>query len=526
MRTLRVLTVVVALACLAPASTAVAADAAPSGHRYALLIGNAKYKGFTLAGVSKSLDVVEASLKASGYRIIRRENLGEKEFESAAEEFAQSVPTGGVALVYYAGLGAHVERLGKTYNLLRPVDAEIRNENEYRDRGVNLNELLETLSEQGGSRANLIFLDACWQSPLKAEADRVGAGLSKFDVGPDSLVVFAAESGKALPPPKDDSPTPLAKAVAKHVSLFDESAAKASQAIAADLNGWSGGGLTAGLGPPSSLPVAEELREGKTPGEGYVNSVGMTFRWCPPGSYTMGSPEHDSPDTQDRKPVEVTLTQGFWMGEHEVTQREYQAVMRKNVPRGFTVGKNIPFWGATEAKSVTQFCEKLNELERKAGRLPKGWEYAAPTEAQWEYACRAGSTARFCYGDDVTKLGEYGNFADKALAEENPNYHWAERRTDDGVGEALAPVGSYRPNAWGIRDMHGNVVEIVADHLTPERPGGKDPLVQLDKNGVTQIRGGAWCSSGLYCESSFRNGAPWREKLNFVGFRIVLQKTK
>ena len=88
-------------------------------------------------------------------------------------------------------------------------------------------------------------------------------------------------------------------------------------------------------------------------------------------------------------------------------------------------------------------------------------------------------------------------------------------------------MGSYLPNAWGIRDMHGNVAEIVADHLVPgERPGGTDPLVRVEKDGQTQTRGGAWCSTPEYCESSFRNGTSGRDKHNFIGFRIVLKKVK
>jgi formylglycine-generating enzyme required for sulfatase activity len=289
---------------------------------------------------------------------------------------------------------------------------------------------------------------------------------------------------------------------------------------------WFTGAQEGGIGAPSTLPVAAALGEGKTPGEGFVNSIGMTFRWCPPGKFTMGSEQTDNAATRDRAPVEVTLSQGFWMGEHEVTQREYYAIMRKTLPSTFTLHKNAPWWGMTEAKAVTDFCKKLAEIDRKADVLPSGWEYACPTEAEWEYACRAGSNARFCFGDSVSELGQYGNFADRTLHNVNPDFYWAEQSSADGVAEALAFVGSYRPNAWGIRDMHGNVAELVADHLSLELPGGTDPLVQLEKDGQTQIRGGAWCSQPLYCESSFRNALSGRDKQNHIGFRIVLKKSK
>ena len=106
----------------------------------------------------------------------------------------------------------------------------------------------------------------------------------------------------------------------------------------------------------------------------------------------------------------------------------------------------------------------------------------------------------------------------------NPGYHWAYKQTDDGVGEALALVGSYQPNAWGLRDMHGNLAEIVADHHDAKLPGGKNPLFRKEKDGRGVIRGGSWCSLPLYCESSFRNLCPSKNKSNYVGFRIALKK--
>lgn len=502
-----------------------AADLVPSGSRSALLLGNSTYDGFTLNGVDQSLGEVQAALKSHGYRVMRRENLTQRDAESAVEQFAQSVPTNGVAVVYYIGLGAHVDRLGKSYNLLRPVGEKIESDNDYRSRGLNVLDLIGALREQSGSRVNLVFLDACWQSPIKPDKGQVVSGMREFEVDSDTTVMFAAGSGQTIPAPKNDVISPLATALARHVGKLDGSVKQCCEAMAADVGqAWFGGATDSGIGARSALSVIERLTDGKQPGDGFVNSIGMGFRWCSPGTFMMGSDQTSTSATLDRKPVQVTLSKGSWMGEHEVTQREYSVVMRRNVPIGFTTHKNAPFWGATEVKSVTQFCDKLTELERKAGTLPAGWEYGCPTEAEWEYACRAGSKSAYCFGDATAELGLYANFADDALWRANPNFYWAERQADDGVAEALAPVGSYLPNAWGLRDMHGNVAEIVADHLLPELPGGTDPLGRVEKDGKTQIRGGAWCSQAAYCESSFRNAAPGRDKHNFVGFRVVLKK--
>lgn len=502
------------------------ADEVPSGHRVALLLGNADYEGFKLPGVTKSLDVLEQSLDKHGFRVVRRENLNQADFQSAIDEFVATVPTAGVALVYYTGLGAHAERFGKFENLLRPVKTSIGNDGDYRSKGVNLDKLVESFREQSGARKTLLFLDACWESPLKPDNGNVHGGLHDFEVSGEVAVMFAAPSAKTVAILDNERPSPMAAALTQHMNRLDTSVEDACQAISAAIGGgWFAGDASA-IGTRPVMPVVDDPQSARSAGDGYVNSVGMAFRWCPPGNFTMGSPDTNTAATADRSPVPVTLSQGFWMGEHEVTQREYSVVLRKNAPIGFTTHKNAPFWGITEAKHVDDFCNKLTELERKANRLPAGWEYACPTEAQWEYACRAGSESAFCCGDSVAELGLYGNFADHALWMENPNYYWADRRADDGIGEALATAGSYRPNAWGIRDMHGNVAEIVADHLLPALPGGTDPLARVEKDGQTQIRGGAWCSLPLYCESSFRNALPGRDKHNFVGFRVVLKKAK
>ncbi len=516
------------LGLLATTVAVATATDVPSGRRMALLIGNGSYDGVDLGFVGNSLDVVEKALESRGFEVTRLEDADEKAQKTAAETFAASVPTNGLAVLYYVGLGAHVERQGRVYNLLRPVKAELRNESDYRDKGLRVEDLLEKLTTQGGAGRVLFVLDACWESPVKPEDPSVRPGLREIEVARGTSVLFAAPSAKVAPLPEDDAPTPLAVGFAKSLPSFETSVRTSATSLAKGLGDAWFTADEAGLGTESPLPWVESPDEAKKAGDGFANSVGMTFRWCPAGKFRMGSDDANSAATRDRAPVDVTLTQGFWMGEHEITQREYGVVMRKNVNRGFTAGPNVPFWGMNEAKSVSDFCKKLNEIEKKAGRLPNGWEYVVPTEAEWEYACRAGSQSAFCFGESPAELGEYANFADAALADENPNFFYAERRADDGYGEELAPVGQFQPNAWGLRDMHGNVAEIVADHYVPDadRPGGEDPFVKVEKNGQTQIRGGAWCSTAEYCESSFRNVYLSRDKSNYVGSRIALKKVK
>ena len=136
-----------------------AASEVPSGHRMALLIGNSNYEGLTLAPVKASLDRVEAALKAAGFAIKRVENLKGEVQKKTAEDFVRGVPTNGVALFYYIGLGAHVERLGKNYNLLRPAGETIANDGDYRKWGLDLSKLIELRQKECGARTLLIFAD-------------------------------------------------------------------------------------------------------------------------------------------------------------------------------------------------------------------------------------------------------------------------------------------------------------------------------------------------------------------------------
>lgn len=505
-----------------------AASEVPSGHRMALLIGNSNYEGLTLAPVKASLDRVEAALKAAGFAIKRVENLKGEVQKKTAEDFVRGVPTNGVALFYYIGLGAHVERLGKNYNLLRPAGETIANDGDYRKWGLDLSKLIELRQKECGARTLLIFADACWTSPIKPESKSVRGGLRSFETPPGVVVAFGGPDQQTLPLREGSAPTPMAAALAANISRLDGSVQETTAALTKATRGWTSGAPARGIGKLLKFPRADALREGRQAGEGFVNSVGMSFRWCPAGEFMMGTNRGDTAATRDRVPVKVTLSKGFWLGEHEVTQREYYAVARRNPSADFTLHPNAPYWGVSEAKSVTDFCKKLNDLERKAGSLPAGWEYDAPTEAQWEYACRAGSNSRYSFGDNPAALGDHGNFADVALREGNPNYHWGHREANDGVAEALAPVGSYRPNSWGLRDMHGNVAEVVADHYVPGQPrlGGTDPLVIVKKDGLSQIRGGAWCSTAEYCESTFRSGFFGGVKYNHIGFRVVLKRVK
>ena len=171
--------------------------------------------------------------------------------------------------------------------------------------------------------------------------------------------------------------------------------------------------------------------------------VGVKLCWCPAGRFRMGSPPDEPGHRADESQVEVTLSKGFWMGKYEVTQGQWKRVMGA-IPGPLIAGEgeNFPVYWINFIETE-EFCRRLTAQTRASGSLPASWEFRLPTEAQWEYACRAGTTTAFSFGDTLTK----------AQANIGKPYNG----TPDGTpGTAASKVGSYTANAWGLHDMHGN----------------------------------------------------------------------
>ncbi len=234
-----------------------------------------------------------------------------------------------------------------------------------------------------------------------------------------------------------------------------------------------------------------------------------------PGTFTMGSPESEAGRSTNEGPqTVVTISRGFWIGKYEVTQEECVAVLGTNFSF-FEWSPELPCeWMSWDM--ATNYCYELTERERAGGRLPAGYAYRLPTEAEWEYACRAGTATPFGIGDGASLSSNQANF------DGDFPYGGAPRGPNKG-SETI--VGSYGPNAWGLYDMHGNVWEWCQDWYGPY-PGGKATDPQGPATGSARvIRGGGSTSPGQSCRSAER-GSRSPTFQDFVnGFRVVLSST-
>ena len=191
----------------------------------------------------------------------------------------------------------------------------------------------------------------------------------------------------------------------------------------------------------------------------------MEFVLIPTGTFMMGSPDSDATAYDDEKPAHrVTISQPFYLGTYAVTQEQWEAVMKTN-PSRFTGDRNRPvervFWEDTQ-----QCIQRLNTQEGRA-------RYRLPTEAEWEYACRAGSQTAYSFGDDPLQLDQYGWYVDNS-------------------GDQTHPVGQRKPNAWGLYDMHGNVWEWVQDWNGAYAPGPVTDPRGPSSGSRRVLRGGSW----------------------------------
>jgi formylglycine-generating enzyme required for sulfatase activity len=487
---------------------------ATSQTRIALVIGNSTYQHTSkLRNPINDARLMAQTLRELGFKVLERTDVNQGQMKLAIAEFGEVLKKAGnsaVGIFYYAGHGVQ----SKGINYLIPVDAKLKQESHLDIFSVNANWVLDQM-EEAKSRLNLVILDACRNNPFKWSTRRgVSRGLALMRAPAGSMIAYSTRPGNIAADGKGaTSPytSALSKAMVKPgLSLSDVFIETRNDVMAATEGKqipWEEGGLTSQFYFAEKGDNLNAVRPqiSSRPKPKIVRKSGDTFKDCavcpemvviPPGNFRMGDLSGDGGD--NAKPVHsVAIPKPIAVGEYEVTQAEYRAVMGANPSANNFKGSRKP----VEKVSLEDAQGFVRKLSVKTGR-----KYRLLSEAEWEYAARAGTTTKYYWGNGT--------------GSNNANC--------DGCGSpwdysASAPVGSFRSNAFGLHDMLGNVSEWVGDCW-------KDNYIGAPTNGSVWkeddcpsgiIRGGSWFLDINYVHSSSRVGIPTSTREHFIGFRIA-----
>jgi len=229
-----------------------------------------------------------------------------------------------------------------------------------------------------------------------------------------------------------------------------------------------------------------------------IEDFAFEFVWIPPGEFQMGSPENEPGRYENEKNHPVALTAGFWMNKYSVTQGQWKVIMNGENPSYFQKGDNYPV-ERISWNDCLEFIKKLNEMNKVKGI------FRLPSEAEWEYACRAGKTTQ--YYDSGFK---------------DDNYCWNDLNSNDSI----QPVMQKKPNAWGLYDMSGNVWEWCSDWYGDYPDGTMIDPVGPAYGSTRIVRGGSWTNSAMCCRPARRYSFDPSSKYFNIGFRIVMAPDK
>ncbi len=505
---------------------------ATAGQRIALVIGNRTYERGALNNPTNDARDMKAVLEQLGFSVVYRENADLTMMDNAVREFIRQLSPSSVGLVYYSGHGVQAD--GSNY-LLPINNANINSKSELKARAYDAGIILGEMQEVG-NRVNIVILDACRDNPFKGFKGG-GDGLGTMSGPKGSLIAFATAPNTVA----SDNPNGRNGLYTKYLKQYiatpgltaEEMFKKVRQAVVAENDSqvpWENSSIIGDFcfagcesstetarqtateveRPPVELPPRvttipsnpEEYRDAKT---------GMVFKAIPAGCFQMGSPKGEG--DSDEHPQHRVCLKSFQMGQHEVTQGQWKAVMGSNPSSFKECGDNCPV-EQVSWDDIQLFLKKLNQQTGKRYRLP--------SEAEWEYAARGGTTTARYWGDSPDSACLYANVADKNSRD---GLSWNKKHNcDDGVNRGTAAVGSYRPNDYGLYDMLGNVWEWTCSEYEENYSGGEKICKnRTDLSGRRVVRGGAWNGRPDYLRSATRGEDSSDFRNDRIGFRLLLQ---
>jgi formylglycine-generating enzyme required for sulfatase activity len=548
--------------------------------RHALIIGNLNYRVGPLKNPLNDAQDIGNALRLLDFQVQTLENTkNRRELQEGIRQALRRVPKDSVLFFYYSGHGLEI----KGQNYLIPTDFE-GSEDELEYETVGLSWVLDALRDTR-ARLNIVVLDACRNNPYTRSHKSSSRGLAGITGSPVGMqIIYAADAGevandnpnqrnglftqeflKALRTP-GASVEQIFKVTGYQVSK--KSSYKQNPAIygKAYEDFYFTSPLLSTLpddprllptprptvypdflAPPlaTAQPTLTSPSPSPTPQRPTVslaapapqptqkpqyyhdqrvlfNQLNMGFRRIPAGQFVMGSLANEQHRDADEQPHLVHLSRDYYLQTTEVTQKQWQAVMGTNIVE--QRNKANPQWSlAGVGDEYPMYYVNWHEAQRFIQKLNQRGDgtYRLPTEAEWEYAARAGNTTPYHFGYHIEDLPIYGNFADKKVIGWNTVIDsWAHAQLDDG-NRLTARVSYYKANDWGIYDMHGNLWEWVQDVYSPY-PEGSVTNPQGPKEGEYRVfRGGSWRDPAHYARSADRYFDAPTYRSSSLGFRVV-----
>ncbi len=508
--------------------------------RVALVIGNGNYESAPLRNPVNDARAMGKALKDLGFDVVERENLNQKDMKREIQAFGEKLQKGGVGLFYYAGHGMQVS--GRNY--LIPVGANIEHEKQVEYEAVDVGSVL-TEMDYARNRLNIVILDACRDNPFARSFRSQSLGLASINAPTGTLIAYATAPGSvANDGPQDNGvyTGELIKVMLQPGLKIEDVFKQVRSAVRESTGGkqvpWESSSLegdfyfqlpsgdvaptyaTERTAPVSVPQVPRGDSAPHTAPKIWKEPVtGMEFVWIPGGCYLMGSPQNEKGREADEGPVHEVCVDGFWMGKTEVTNgefRKFQPTHDSKDYQGYSLnGDDQPavYVSWKDANALAQWLANKNGGQYK---------FRLPTEAEWEYACRAGTEGSHYWGDDPSRACSYENVGDQTTGRQwkMENVHDCE----DGYA-VVAPVGSFQPNAFGLYDMLGNVWEWCSDVYSADAYSKHDknnPAFSGGNPGAERvIRGGFWHGGPDKVRCALRGAGLPGGMNDDLGFRLV-----
>lgn len=508
--------------------------------RVALVIGNAAYETMPLRNPVNDARSMSKVLRDLDFDVTEKENLDQKAMKKEIQTFGQKLQKGGVGLFYFAGHGMQVN--GRNY--LIPVGANIEHEKQVEYEAVDVGTVLAEM-DYARNRLNIVILDACRDNPFARSFRSTVQGLASMNAPSGTLIAYATAPGSVAVDGDGENGVytgELIKAMQtpglKIEDVFKQVRSAVRELTEGKQTPWESSSLEGDFyftnseppmekmsvphqsPPPSTTPVTTRSEAPSRPPQTWKEPItGMVFVWIPGGCFLMGSPFSEPNRDPDEGPVHEVCVDGFWMGKTEVTNAQFRHFVpthNSGTYEGISLnGDNQPVVGVTweDANSFSQWLTAQNGGQ---------YRFRLPTEAEWEYACRAGTETAQYWGDDLDRACDYENVADRSA---NRLWGWQDfHGCNDGYG-ATAPVGSFQPNPFGLHDMLGNVWEWCLDVYTVDtyvKLGRTNPVYSTVSDGYDRvIRGSYWHAGPGDVRCADRGSGSPKAMNDDLGFRLV-----